>query len=136
MSDQPADAALPPGHVPTVRVATPNPRDAKRHIRTRSGWPRDYMTACVVRLPMDCCETGSAPVEDIECPRCRETPEFARAVEEAGYPGTVPRSSEHTAQVAPRRAPRTTQPTTPAPPGRKPTKSAGKPATSPQGSLF
>ena len=66
MTDEPTEAALPPGHVPTVRIATPDPRSAKRHIRTRSGWAHYYMAACVVDFPKKYSETGSAPVEDIE----------------------------------------------------------------------
>ncbi len=138
-SDEPADAALPPGHVPTVRVATPNPRDAKRHILVPSGWTRDHMTACVVRLPMDCCETGSAAVDDIECPRCRETPEFARAIAAAREPETLPRSPKDDTAANPERTPGTTRTKTPARPRKtKPTRNeaASQPPSSSQGSLF
>ncbi|MYD86682.1 MAG: hypothetical protein F4018_13110 [Acidobacteria bacterium] len=137
-SDEPTEAALPPGHVPTVRVATPNPRDAKRHILVPSGWTRDHMTACVVRLPMDCCETGSAAVDDIECPRCRETPEFARAIAAAREPEQLPRTSTTGAQIGPL-PPEASRPKTPARPRKKkPTRNeaADQQPFSPQGSLF
>ncbi len=138
MNQEPIDAALPPGQVPTLRVATPDPRDAKRHIRIQSGWTHYHVAACLVDLPKTCSETGSAPVDDIECPRCRQTPEFARAVEQARNPGTVRRSTQAAGEAAPQPPPRTTQPKTPARPTKKTarSKAAGQPPASPQGSLF
>ncbi len=138
MNQEPTDAALPPGHVPTLRVATPDPRDAKRHIRIASGWTHYHVAACLVDLPKTCSETGSAPVNDIECPRCRQTPEFARAVEQARNPGTIPRGTQSPGEIAPQPPPRTTQPKTPARRKKKPARNeaAGQTSPSPQGSLF
>ena len=138
MNQEPTDAALPPGHVPTLRVATPDPRDAKRHIRIASGWTHYHMAACLVDLPKTCSETGSAPVDDIECPRCRQTPEFARAVEQARNPETIRRGTQSPGEIAPQPPPRTTQPKAPARPRKKPARSeaAGQTSPSPQGSLF
>ena len=138
MNQEPIDAALPPGHVPTLRVATPNPQDAKRHIRIRSGWTHYHMAACLVDLPKTCSETGSAPVDDIECPRCRQTPEFARAVDQVRNPGTIPRGTQPPGEIAPQPPPRRTQPKAPARPRKKPARSeaAGQTSPSPQGSLF
>ena len=138
MNQEPIDAALPPGHVPTLRVATPNPQDAKRHIRIQSGWTHSHVAACLVDLPKTCSETGSAPVDDIECPRCRQTPEFARAVDQARNPGTISRGTQSTGEIAPQPPPRRTQPKTPARPRKQPVRSeaAGQTPPSPQGSLF
>ncbi len=138
MTDEPTEAALPPGHIPTVRIATPDPRDAKRHIRTRSGWTHYYMAACMVDFPKKYSETGSAPVEDIECPRCRETPEFARAIAAAREPEQLPRTPTGAAEVS-RQPPAAGRPKTPARPRKKkPTRNeaAGQQPSSPQGSLF
>ena len=138
MTDEPAEAALPPGHVPTVRIATPDPRDAKRHIRTRSGWAHYYMAACVVDFPKKYSEIGSAPVEDIECPRCRETPEFARAIAAAREPEQLPQSPTGAVEVSPQ-PPAAARPKTPVRPRKKkPTRNeaADQQPASPQGSLF
>lgn len=135
---EPTDAALPPGHVPTLRVATPDPRDAKRHIRVQSGWAHYHVAACLVDLPKKYSETGSAPVEDIECPRCRQTPEFARAIEQGRNPDTVPRAAEDAAQITPQPTPRTTRPATTARPTKKRVRkeATDQPAAGSQGSLF
>ena len=137
MNHDPTEAALPPGHVHTLRVATPNPRDAKRHIRVTSGWRHYHVAACGVDLPKNCSETGEAPVGDIECPRCRKTPEFTRAVEDARAARTQPQE-ERRVEPAPRTPPEATRPQPPARPRSGPGgKKAGndRPAN-PQGSLF
>ena len=138
MTHEPTGAALPPGHVPTVRVATPDPRDAKRHIRIRSGWPRDYMTACLVTLPKDCCETDSAAVDEIECPRCRESREFAQAVEQANDPKMPPQAEPETTRTEPRAAPARPRPERPTRPKKKAagTGTENGNQSSPQGLLF
>lgn len=137
MNQDLTDAALPPGHVPTLRVATPDPRDAKRHILVPSGWTRYHVAACRIDLPANCSEIGSAPVDDIECPRCRETPEFAHAVEEARNPGKdAPR--RHAASEPAPRTELETPPEAPARPRPKPArqKADNQPPANPQGSLF
>ena len=134
---EPTVAALPPGHVTTMRVATPDPRDAKRHILVPSGWRGYHVAACHIDLPTSCCETGAAPAEDVECPRCRETPEFARAIEEARNAATD--SRRHSAARRPTQpATRARRPATPARRTKKPAHgTAGSEAPpSPQGSLF
>lgn len=138
MNHDPTDANLPPGHVPTMRVATTDPHDAGRHILVPSGWRNYHVTACGIDLPANCCETGSAPASDIECTHCRETPEFDRAVEQARNPGTVPHGTQAAGKIAPQPSPRRTQPKTPARLRKKPARNeaAGQPAASPQGSLF
>ena len=133
---EPTGAALPPGHVTTMRVATPDPRDAKRHILVPSGWRGYHVAACQIDLPASCCETGTAPAEDVECPRCRETPEFARAVEEAHNAAT---NRRHAAgNPAPEPAPAARRPAAPARRTNKPTRTkAGRQAApTPQGALF
>ena len=138
MNHHPTGAVLPPGHVPTLRVATPDPRGAKRHILVPSGWTRHHMGACMVSLPASCCETGSAPVDDIECPYCRKTPEFARAVEQARNPGTDAHRRHAGGEPAPETSPGTPQPEAPARPRPKPArkKAESQPPVSPQGALF
>jgi hypothetical protein len=137
MNHDPTEVVLPPDHVPTVRIATPDPRHARRHILVPSGWKRDHFTACQVTLPMDCCETGSAPVDDIDCPYCHKSPEFARAVEQARNPKTNTGSRHAADEPAPPAAPETPQPQAPRPTRPYPArKKAEKPRTSPQGSLF
>lgn len=125
--------ALPHNHVRTLRVATPNPRHAKRHLLVRSGWTHYYVGACLVNLPKDCCELGSAPIEDIECPYCREAPEFRRALEAAHTPDTLPPETTATAATP-------SDATAPPRPQKRPRKKiAGPPpaaTTDPQGSLF
>ena len=135
---EPAGAALPPGHVTTMRVATPNPRDAKRHILVPSGWRGYHMAACHIDLPTSCCDTGTAPAEDVECPRCRETPEFAQAIKEARSARANTRRRHAAGNPAPETAPAPQRPSTPARRTKKPARTkAGKQAPrSPQGSLF
>ncbi len=134
---EPTGAALPPGHVTTMRIGTPDPRDAKRHILVPSGWRGYHVAACLIDLPVSCCETGTAPADDVECPRCRDTPEFARAVEQARNPDTASRQNA-AAKPAPEPAPRAPRPEAPARPRRKPNrrKPAGRAVPNPQGSLF
>jgi len=135
---EPAGAVLPPGHVTTMRVATPDPRDAKRHILVPSGWRGYHVAACHIDLPASCCETGTAPAKDVECPRCRQTPEFARAIEEAHNTGTTPHSRHSASAPAAEPAPAAPARRAPARRGRKParTTASSKTAANPQGSLF
>lgn len=135
---EPTGAALPPGHVTTMRIGTPDPRDAKRHILVPSGWRGYHVAACLIDLPVSCCETGTAPAEDVECPRCRKAPEFARAVEDARNAAMDSRR-RHAPAVRPAQpAPRAARPATPARRTKKPAHgTAGSQAPpSPQGSLF
>ena len=136
MTHEPTDAALPPGHVATMRVATPDPRDAKRHILVPSGWRGYHVAACHIDLPTSCCETGTAPARDVECPRCRQTPEFARAIEEARSAGTNSRHRHTAGNAEPETAPAARA--APARRTKKPARTtAGSQAPpSPQGSLF
>lgn len=138
MPHEPTDAPLPPGHVATMRVATPDPRDAKRHILVPSSW-RDYqVAACHIDLPASCCETGTAPAADVECPRCRKTPEFAGAVKAARDAATDSRRLDGTGGSAAQPAPRAPRRATPARASKKParTRANSQDAANPQGSLF
>ena len=138
MKHEPASAALPPGHVATVRVATPDPRDAKRHILVPSGWRDYHVAACHIDLPARCCETGAAPAEDVECPRCRETPEFAHAVEEARNAAMDSPRRHAAGNPAPEPAPARPRPAAPARAKNRParTRTENRHTPSPQGSLF
>lgn len=120
--------------MPTVRIGTPDPRDAKRHILIESEWDHSHITACLIDLPKKYCKTGSAPVDDVECPRCRETPEFGKAVEDAQSRDTVPNTTVDTPQTTPR----TTQPETLAQPTKKRAQNNtdDQSTTDSQGSLF
>ena len=135
---EPTGAALPTGHVTTMRVATPDPRDAKRHILVPSGWRGYHVAACRIDLPASCCETGTAPAQDVECPRCRKTPEFARALEEARNAAMDSPRRHAAGNPAPEPAPAARRPAAPARRTKKPTRTkAGRQAPpSPQGSLF
>ena len=138
MTHEPTGAALPPGHVPTMRVATPDPRDAKRHILVPSGWRGYHVAACRIDLPTDCCETGTAPAKDVECPRCRQTPEFAQAIEEARNLRTKSPRQPPAENPAREPSPAARRPSAPAPRTKKPARSKGRSQAppSPQGSLF
>ena len=127
----PADPTLPPGHVPTVRVRMREPHTAKRHIQVASGWQHYHMTACIVDLPKNVCETGSGPVDEIECPRCQTTPEFERATAAAEDARKNPEATPR--RHAPRPDPNTAASGSPGAGKKKPT---GTPAAEPQGSLF
>ncbi|MCY4121811.1 MAG: hypothetical protein OXG72_12920 [Acidobacteria bacterium] len=134
---EPAGAALPPGHVTTMRVATPDPRNAKRHILVPSGWRGYHVAACHIDLPTSCCETGAAPAEDVECPRCRQTPEFAQAVEEARSARTNARRRDTAGKPPPETTPAPKRPAAPrATKKRAHTRAAKQAPPSPQGSLF
>ena len=77
---------LPPGTVHTVRIDMRPPHTASRHILIPSGWTHDHCTACLTLLPMNVSEVGTAEVAEIECPRCRDSREFAAASEPADNP--------------------------------------------------
>lgn len=126
-----ADPTLPPGHVPTLRVRMHEPHTAKRHILITGGWPGYHIAACMVDLPKNVCETGTAPVDEIECPRCRKTPEFERATAEAEDARKKPEATPR--RHAPRPDPNTAASGSPEAGKKKPT---GTPAAEPQGSLF
>ena len=126
-----ADPTLPPGHVPTLRVRMHEPYTAKRHILITGGWPGYYIAACMVDLPKNVCETGTAPAGEIECPRCRKTPEFERATAEAEDARTKPETERQ--HHAPRPDPKTATSGSPGTEKKKPTRT---PAPEPQGSLF
>lgn len=107
------------------------PYRAKRHILVPSGHRRDHFTACSVLLGKTLSETGTAPVGDIECPGCRETPEFAEAQAAAHGPPDAEPGGEPEQRPAVKSAP--------APTGRgntRPRKPRPTQAPDPQGALF
>ena len=126
-----ADPTLPPGHVPTVRIRMREPDTAKHHIQVSSGWQHSHMAACMIELPKNICETGTAPVDKIKCPHCRKTPEFARATAESENARTKPETKPQ--HHAPRPDPKTATSGSPGTEKKKPTRT---PAPEPQGSLF
>ena len=131
MSEDINDTGLPPGHVPTVRIAMREPHSAKRHILVPSGHRRDHFTACSVLLGKTLSETGTTAVDDIECPGCRETPEFAAAQAAAHEP---PDTQPDAATLR-----RPALESAPAPTGRgntRPRKARPAQAPDPQGALF
>ena len=130
------DATLPPGRIHTVRVATPNPDHARRHIQVRSGWPQHHVTACRANLPKDCCETGTGTIEEIDCEYCHDTREYRQAVEDAKQPVPTRKARAQHAKTAGPVKPKDTEPRDRPTPSTRAGNNTTKSSPDAQGSLF